>query len=113
MKTSEFKLKVVGGINNLIDDYFGSNNISDKFINSTLKILVKQNTHKFDDILELFADEKGEIDTQEMIKEYSNLIGEQGLVFDIKQYIKSDFIKNMMPNKVLIIKKDDIINMLT
>ena len=41
---SEFKLSVVQGVNNLIDDYFGSNTKADKFINSTLKIMVRQNT---------------------------------------------------------------------
>ena len=112
MKISEFKLRAVNGINNLINDYFGSNNISDRFINSTLKILVKQNMHKFDNILEMFADENGEIAVATMIEEYSNIIGEQGIVFDIKQYIKSDFIKNLIPDKVLVIKKQDIINML-
>ena len=48
MKISEFKLKIQNGLGSLIDTYFGSNSISDKFINATLKILVKQNIHKYD-----------------------------------------------------------------
>ena len=43
MKISEFKLKIQSGLGGLIDTYFGSNSISDKFINATLKILLKQN----------------------------------------------------------------------
>ena len=38
MKISEFMLSIVQGVNNLIDDYFGSGSRADKFINSTLKI---------------------------------------------------------------------------
>ena len=62
MKASEFKLSVVTGVNSLIDDYFGSNSIADKFINSTLKIIVKQNTYKIDEFLSVFMDEHGMID---------------------------------------------------
>ena len=62
MKASEFKLSIVQGINNLIDDYFGSNTMGDRFINSTLKIMVRQNTYKLDNIVELFTDESGWVD---------------------------------------------------
>ena len=38
MKIQEFKLRIVQGANNLIDDYFGTTSIVDKLINSTLKM---------------------------------------------------------------------------
>ena len=41
MKASEFKLCLVSGVNNLIDDYFGTHSMADKFINSTLKIILE------------------------------------------------------------------------
>lgn len=110
MKISEFKLKAIGGINNLIDTYFGSGTMGDKFINATLKIVVKQNAHKFDGVLELFADENGEIAATEMIEEYSKILGDDGFVLDVRDYIKSDMIKNLMPNKALKIKKEDLKN---
>ena len=62
MKISEFKLKTLNGINGLIDTYFCGNDIKDKFINATLKIFVKQNINKYDDILMLFANADDEID---------------------------------------------------
>ena len=112
MKASEFKLSVVSGINSLIDDYFGSSSKADKFINSTLKILVKQNTYKLDDILCLFADEHGMIDEDIIIEEYSKVIGDSGFIFDIRDFIKNDFVRNMLPNKALVVKKEDLRKML-
>lgn len=112
MKASEFKLCLVSGVNNLIDDYFGSHTIADKFINSTLKILVKQNTYKVDNILDLFTDEHGMIDENIIIEEYSKVIGESGFILDIREFIKNEMIRNLLPNKALIIKKDDIRKML-
>lgn len=112
MKVQEVKLRLVGGINNLIDDYFGDNNITDKFINSTLKILVKQNTYKADEILNLFADENGCIDEKLIIEEYSEMLGD-GVVFDLRDYIKSDMIKSMIPNKALRIKASDLRDIFT
>lgn len=112
MKVCEFKMNVVQGVNGLIDDYFGSNSMVDKFINSTLKIIVKQNTYKLDSILALFVDEKGCIDEHIIIEEYSKVIGDSGFVLDIRDFIQNDFIKNMLPNKALVIKKDDIRKML-
>lgn len=108
MKASEFKLSVVSGLNNLIDDYFGSHSMADKFINSTLKILVKQNTYKLDDVLELFTDEHGLIDENIIIEEYSKVVGDSGFVLDIRDFVKNDMIRNLLPNKALIIKKDDL-----
>lgn len=112
MKASEFKLCLVSGVNNLIDDYFGSHTMADKFINSTLKILVKQNTYKVDNILDLFTDEHGMIDENIIIEEYSKVIGDSGFILDIREFIKNEMIRNLLPNKALIIKKDDIRKML-
>lgn len=108
MKSSEFKLSIVQGINNLIDDYFGTGSMADRFINSTLKIMVKQNTYKLDNIIGLFADENGCIDEEVIIDEYSKVIGEQGFIFDLRDIIKNEMIKNMLPNKALVVKSEDL-----
>lgn len=108
MKASEFKLSIVQGVNNLIDDYFGTGSKADKFINSTLKIMVRQNTYKLDDIMELFTDEHGCIDENIIIEEYSKVIGESGFIFDIRDLVKNELIKNMLPNKALVIRKEDL-----
>ena len=113
MVVSEVKLRLINTINSLIDTYFNGSNISDKFLNSTLKIIVKQNIHKLDNIFELFTDKNGEIDMVMLANEYSNMISDSGFIFDLKEYVTNDFVKNMLPNKALVIKKEDIMSILT
>lgn len=108
MKASEFKLSLISGLNRLIDDYFGAPTVADKFINSTLKIIIKQNSYKLDDMLELFADEHGCIDKDIIIDNYSEVLGESGVIFDIRDFIKNDFVKSLLPNKALVIKREDL-----
>jgi hypothetical protein len=112
MKAGEVKMRLSNAVFNLVDTYFGGSAINEKFVNSTLKIIIKQNLYKIDSMLELFSDQYGEIDIHEIIKEYSNMIDEQGFVFDLKKYVDNDMIKGLIPNKVLIIKRDDILNIL-
>lgn len=112
MKLSEFKLRVVNTANKMVDTYFGGTAITEKFINSTLKLIVKQNIHKLDSMLALFADADGELDATAILNEYSNIIGPEGLVFDLKEYVPNEAIRAMIPNKVLILKKEDILSIL-
>jgi hypothetical protein len=112
MKAGEIKLKLVNSVNRLIDTYYGMPTISEKLINATLKVIVKQNLYKVDDILKIFADQNGEINPQEILVEYAQQIGDNGITIDIRDYINNDMLKNMMPNKILIIKKEDILNLI-
>ena len=97
----------------LIDTYFCENSLNEKFINSTLKIILKQNIYKIDQMLSLFADKNGEINATEIITEYSKMIDEEGFVFDLRNYVDNEMLKGMLPNKVLLIKREDILNLLT
>lgn len=112
MKTGELKMRLIKAVMGMIDTYFCSNALNEKFINSTLKILVKQNAYKIDSVLELFADKDGEINATEIVAEYANMIDEKGYIFDIKQYVDNDMVKSLIPDKVLVIKREDILNML-
>lgn len=112
MKVSELKMRLLNTANGLIDTYFSGKGLTEKFINSSLKIIMKQNIHKVDDIMALFADENGEIDAQMVINEYASMIGPEGIVFDLKEHVTNDLVKGMLPDKVLIIKKDDIMSIL-
>jgi hypothetical protein len=112
MKASEFKLRFITTINNLIDTYFGSNTIVDKFVNSTLHVMVKQKSYMLDDVLQLFTDQNGDINEELLMDEYSKMFGDKDIIIDIRDYIKNDFIKDMLPNKSLVIKSDDILDML-
>ena len=112
MKASELKLRVITSLNSLIDTYFGTNTMVDKFINSTLHVVVKQKSYMLDDVLNLFTDEEGNINEELLFEEYSKMFGDNDIVIDIRDYIKNDMVKSMMPNKSLIIKQEDILDML-
>ena len=45
MKASEFKLRVISTLNELVDIYFSSDAIIDKFVNSTLHVMIKQKSY--------------------------------------------------------------------
>lgn len=112
MRIGEVKLRLVKSVNNLIDTYFGAPTVTEKMLNATLKVLLKQNVNKIDPMLTLFADENGEINPQEILIEYANQIDDNGLVVDIQNYVKNDTLKQLLPNKILILKKDDIMNLI-
>lgn len=112
MKIEELKLRIVKTINELIDVYFADNDFIDKMINSTLKILVQQNTDKISSFLKLFQDSSGEIDADRIINAYADDFSNGGIKFDLKEYIDSDFLKGFLPDKFLIIGKDDILRIL-
>ena len=112
MKIGEIKMRLVNSIMDLIDTYFGENIMSEKFVNSTLKLILKQQINKVDSLLALFADENGEINMDDVILEYAQIIDEEGYVFDLKKFIENETIKSFIPDKVLIIKRDDIFNIL-
>lgn len=112
MKIHEVKLRLNSSINKLIDTYFGLPTVTEKMVNATLKIIAKQNMYKLDSILGMFADQNGEIDPQAILYEYASQIDENGIRIDIKEYIDNDLIKQILPNKILIIKKDDIMGLI-
>lgn len=112
MNTSEVKLKLITSVNRLIDTYFGMPTVTEKMINATLKVIVKQNAYKIDGFLNMFADQNGEINPQEVLIEYANQIDDNGLIIDIKQYINNETLRQILPNKVLVMKREDIINLI-
>lgn len=113
MKAGEVKMRLSNVIMEMIDTYFSGNAMNEKFINSTLKIILKQNLYKVDSILNLFTDKNGDINMQEIVEEYSKMIGDNGMVFDLKQYIDNDFAKSLIPDKILVIKQEDIFKLLS
>lgn len=111
MKTQELKMKLQETAEKLINTYFSDTTIIDRMTNATLKSLLKANMTKIDEILNMFTDKNGEIDAEYIIGNYAEAIGESFQI-DIKDCIKSDFIKSLLPNKILIISKDDVLNII-
>jgi hypothetical protein len=113
MKTGEIKIRLFNALMTMIDTYFSAPSMSEKFINSTLKILVKQNINKIDSMLDLFTDENGDINAEEIISEYAEMFDESGYVFNIKDYIENESVKKFIPDKALVIKREDVLSILT
>lgn len=108
IKTNEFKIKLLAGVEDLIDTYFAGGNISDRLINATVKIIVNQNIDKLDEFIELFADKSGYIDTEILIKEYGKAFGTDKFILDLRDFVSNDMVRRALPNKALAIKIDDI-----
>lgn len=112
MRASEFKLRLVSGVEGLIDTYFGSYTMTDKLLNTTLKVIVKQKSYLVDDVLTLFTDKDGCIDEHMIVDEYSKMLENETFILDIRNYINNDIVKGLLPDKALIIKSDDIRKMI-
>jgi hypothetical protein len=112
MRASEFKLRLVSGVEGLIDTYFGSYTMTDKLLNTTLKVIVKQKSYLVDDVLTLFTDKDGCIDEHMIVDEYSKMLENETFILDIRNYINNDMVKGLLPDKALIIKSDDIRRMI-
>lgn len=108
IRIDEFKHKLVSNVNGLIDTYFSSNEIKERLMNATAKIIVSQNADKLDDFIILFADKDGFIDTDVVIREYGKAIGADKIIIDLRDFIENDMIKGILPNKALALELDDI-----
>jgi hypothetical protein len=111
MKMSEFKMKLVDGVDGLIDTYFSGNGISDRLMNATVKIVINQNIDKLDGLFELLTDKDGWVDTDLIIREYTKAFGGDRLILDIRDFVDNDMVRKVLPNKALAIRIDDIASM--
>lgn len=110
LKISDFKIKALAGVENLIDIYFAGTSMNERFINATVKIIVNQNIDKLDNMISLFADNDGYIDTDVIVREYGKAFGTDKLIIDLRDFVNNDMVRRALPNKALAIKIDDIAN---
>ena len=108
IKIHEFKLKLVNGIEGLIDTYFSGGSISDRLINATVKIIINQNIDKLDEFMELFADKNGYVDTDVIIREYGKAFSTDKFILDLRDFVSNDMVRRVLPNKALAIRIDDV-----
>ena len=108
IKIHEFKLKLVNGVEGLIDTYFSGGSISDRLINATVKIIINQNVDKLDEFMELFADKNGYVDTDVIIREYGKAFGTDKFILDLRDFVSNDMVRRALPNKALAIRIDDV-----
>lgn len=113
MKTDEVKMRVIKFVNNTIDLYLPPTNFFDKIKNSTAKLWVEQNKWRFGKAIEAFGDEDGEVDIDRVKEHYETALFENGeLRLDVKSMIPEHFnwMKEYLPNKVILFKVDDFRN---
>lgn len=108
INVNEFKIRLLNGAESLIDTYFSGNNLSDRLINATVKIIINQNIDKLDSFIVLFADKDNTVDTDTIIKEYGKALGTDKLILDLRDFVDNEMIRRALPNKALAIKIDDI-----
>lgn len=111
MKTDEIKLRVYKFLENTIDLYIPPIGFFDKMKNSTAKLWLEQNKWKMDKAVDSFGDENMEIDIETILKHYEKALFENGeLRIDIKTMIPQQFewVKDYLPNKIILFKKDDL-----
>jgi hypothetical protein len=110
MKVTEFKVRTINKLFNIIDGWF-DNGFQDGMINGVLKTIIKANQNKFDELLKVFTDEQGNIDLSEINKQMEKVVPEN-LEIDLKDYAnKMGVPPYLVPNKILILPKQDVISL--
>ena len=68
--------------------------------------LINANINKYDNVLDMFADENGNIDVEDILNNIGNAM-EDAYQIDLRQF------SPLLPNRILLISKEDINNLLT
>ena len=113
MKTDEMKLRIHKFLNDTIDLYMPPNGFIDKMKNSTAKLWLEQNSWRLFKAIDAFGDEHHEIDIDKVLNHYeSSLFENDELRIDVKSIIPQQYewIKDYLPNKIILFKKDDLRN---
>lgn len=85
----------------------------DKMKNSTAKLWLEQNSWRLFKAIDAFGDEHHEIDIDKVLNHYeSSLFENDELRINVKSIIPQQYewIKDYLPNKIILFKKDDLRN---
>lgn len=99
MQINEAKAVIVKHLNKLITEWFGDKPL----IQALAKTILQANLNKYDNLLEMITNEKGEVMLDELIE---NLGINYGYQIDLST------ISPLLPNRILIISKEDIQHLL-
>jgi hypothetical protein len=112
MKKEELKYSIKQYALQLINDVLPESGILGKLSNKTAKYWVEQNQWRLDEILSAFTDKDECIDTQKLAEMYEDVLFENGeLRLSLKE-IAPESLKTMLPDKIMIFKKDDLYKLL-
>ena len=102
MKKDDLKPILKDFLGKMMNDWF-----SDKPLFKTLgNSLINANINKYDNVLDMFADENGNIDVEGILNNIGNTM-EESYKIDLQQF------SPLLPNRILLISKEDINNLLT
>lgn len=107
MKKEEFTTNVLNQLDVLINEWFDSNTVQDQITKALAKTVLETNVNKVQPMLDIFSDENGEVRTDILMKHLENVLPEK-IEIDLKKYINMAFV----PNKILLLTKDDIIKII-
>lgn len=113
MNTSEIKLRINRFLNNTIDLYMPPTSFLDKMRNSTAKFWLEQNSWRINKAIDSFGDSNNEIDVDVLMKYYEDILFENGeLKLDVKEMLPENmkWLSDLLPNKLILFKKDDLHN---
>lgn len=99
MQTNEVKAVIVKHLNKLITEWFGDKPL----IQAIAKTVLQANINKYDSILEMLTNEKGELMVNELINNLGIMNGYQ---------IDLTTISPLLPNRIVLITKEDIENLI-
>lgn len=102
MTKDELKPILKDFLTGMMNDWF-----SDKPLWKTLgNSLITANINKYDNVLDMFADENGDIDVQGILNSIGDTM-EDAYKIDLQQF------SPLLPNRILLISKEDIKNLLS
>ena len=112
MKKEELEYNIKQYILQLINDVFPESGFLSKLSNRTAKYWVEQNQWRLDEILSFFTNKDGCIDTKKLADMYEDALFENGeLQLSLKEIVPEG-LKTMLPDKIMIFKKDDLYKLL-
>ena len=112
MRKEELKYSIVQYVHQLINDVLPESGILGKLSNRTANYWVEQNQWRLYEILSVFTDKDECIDTEKLAAMYEDVLFENGELRLSLREIAPDAVKAMLPDKVMIFKKDDLYKLL-
>lgn len=109
MKIGEIKATTVDWANKILDVWFGSGNFADRMVKPALKVMIKANIDKMDDLLAAFTRKDGTIMINELLESYINEIPEEGLILNVTDFIGDNAFARAISPKLL--ERSDLIEL--
>lgn len=108
MKKQEFKAYILNKLYNVLDQWFDTNTLQDNATKAIVKTIIQAKQHSFDEIIDVVTDEQGEVRTDILLNNIEDMLP-QSVNIDLLQYAEQFNIpKWIVPNKILLLTKDDI-----